>query len=76
VAVHRRFAVVSLVTAGFALASIGTVLIRPGTSMPNWSQAVLGIVCVAAVLACGHLSSAASTSLERAGADLPAHKGR
>ncbi len=53
VAVHRRLAVVGLVTAGFALASIGTVLVRPDTSVPNWSQAVLGIVCVAAVLAWG-----------------------
>jgi len=53
VAVHRRFAVVGLVTAGFALTSIGTVLVRPDTSVPNWSQAALGIVCVAAVLAWG-----------------------
>jgi len=53
VAVYRRFAVVGLVTAGFAVASIGTVLIRPDTSVPNWSQAALGIVCIAAVLAWG-----------------------
>ena len=53
VAVHRRLAVVGLVTAGFAVASIGTVLVRPDTSVPNWSQAALGIVCIAAVLAWG-----------------------
>ena len=53
VAVHRRFAVVGLVTAGFALTSIGAVLVRPDMSVPNWSQAALGIVCVAAVLAWG-----------------------
>lgn len=53
VAVHRRLGVVGLVTAGFALASIGTVLFRPDTSMPNWWQAALGIVCIAAVLAWG-----------------------
>jgi signal transduction histidine kinase len=53
VAVYRRLAVAGVVTAGFALASIGTVLVRPDTSAPNWSQAVLGIVCVAAVLAWG-----------------------
>ncbi len=53
VAVHRRLAVVGLVTAGFAVASIGTVLVRPDTSMPTWSQAALGIVCIAAVVAWG-----------------------
>jgi signal transduction histidine kinase len=53
VAVHRRLAVVGLVMAGFALASIGTVLVRPDKSAPNWSQAALGIACVAAVLAWG-----------------------
>ncbi len=53
VAVHRRLALVGLVTAGFAVASISTVLVRPDTSVPNWSQAALGIVCVAAVLAWG-----------------------
>jgi signal transduction histidine kinase len=53
VAVHRRLAVVGLVTAGFAVASIGTVLVRPDTSIPTWSQALLGIVCIAAVLAWG-----------------------
>ncbi|HEU4423282.1 MAG TPA: histidine kinase [Pilimelia sp.] len=53
VAVHRRLAVVGPVTAGFALASIGTALIRPDPSTPTWSQAVLCIVCIAAVLAWG-----------------------
>jgi signal transduction histidine kinase len=53
VAVYRSFAMVALVTAGLALASIGTALVRPDTSVPNWWQAALGIVCVAAVLAWG-----------------------
>jgi signal transduction histidine kinase len=53
VAVYRSFAVVALVTAGLALASIGTALVRPDTWVPNWWQAALGIVCVAAVLAWG-----------------------
>lgn len=53
VAVYRRLAVVALVTAGLALASIGTALIRPDTSVPKWWQAALGIVCVAAILAWG-----------------------
>ncbi len=53
VAVHRRLAVVGLVTAGFMLASVGSVLVRPDPSVPTWWQAALGIVCVAAVLAWG-----------------------
>jgi signal transduction histidine kinase len=53
VAVQRRLAVVGLVTAGFALASIGTVLVRPDTSVPTWWQAALGVACIAAVLAWG-----------------------
>jgi len=53
VAVYRRLAVVGLVTAGFALASIGTVLVRPDTSMARWWQVALGIACIAAILAWG-----------------------
>ncbi len=53
VAVHRRLAVVGLVTAGFALASIGTALVRPDTSVPTWWQVALGVACIAAVLAWG-----------------------
>jgi signal transduction histidine kinase len=53
VAVYRRLAVAGLVAAGFALASIGSVLVRSDTAVPNWWQAVLGIACVAAVLAWG-----------------------
>jgi signal transduction histidine kinase len=53
VAVYRRFAVVGAVTAGFVLASIVTVLVRPDTSVPKWWQVALGIACVAAVLAWG-----------------------
>ena len=53
VAVHRRLAVVGLVTAGFTLASIGTALVRPDTSVPTWWQVALGVACIAAVLAWG-----------------------
>jgi signal transduction histidine kinase len=53
VAVHRRRAVVGLVTAGFALASISSALVRPDTSVPTWWQVVLGLACIAAVLAWG-----------------------
>ena len=53
VAVHRHVAVVGLVTAGFALASIGTALVRPDTSVPTWWQVALGLACIAAVLASG-----------------------
>jgi signal transduction histidine kinase len=55
VAVRRRLAVVAAVTAGFALASIGTALVRPDASVPTWWQAALGVACVAAVLATGML---------------------
>ena len=53
VAVHRRLAAVGLVTAGAALASIATALVRPDTVMPKWWQALLGIACVGAILAWG-----------------------
>ena len=53
VAVHRRLAVVGLVTAGFALASIATAVVRPDSSVPTWWQVVLGLACIAAVLAWG-----------------------
>jgi signal transduction histidine kinase len=53
VAAYRRLAVVGLVTAGFLLASIGTVLVRPDASTPTWWQAALGIACIAVVLAWG-----------------------
>ncbi len=53
VAVYRPLAVVGLVTAGFAVASFATVLVRPDTSVPNWWQAALAIICIAAVLAWG-----------------------
>ncbi|WP_222719858.1 sensor histidine kinase [Actinokineospora xionganensis] len=53
VAVHRRFAVVGLVTAGFAAASVGSVVVRPDVPLPTWPLAALGVVCVAAVLATG-----------------------
>jgi signal transduction histidine kinase len=53
VAVHRRPAVVGLVTAGAALASVGTALLRTDIGIPAWWQALLGIACVGAILAWG-----------------------
>jgi signal transduction histidine kinase len=53
VAVHRRSAVIGLVTAWAVLASTGSVLFGPDTAVPNWWQALLALVFVAAVLAWG-----------------------
>ena len=53
VAVHRRLRTAVLVAAGYALTSFLTLLVRPDMSPPNWWQAVLGVVCVVAVLALG-----------------------
>ena len=53
VAVHRRLRTAVLVAAGYALTSFLTLLVRPDVSPPNWWQAVLGVVCVVAVLALG-----------------------
>jgi signal transduction histidine kinase len=53
VAVHRRLRTAVLVAAGYALTSFLTLLVRPGTSLPNWWQGVLGVICVVAVLALG-----------------------
>ena len=53
VAVHRRLRTAVLVAAGYALTSFLTLLVRPDISQPNWLQAVLGVVCVVAVLALG-----------------------
>ena len=52
-AVHRRFTVVAPVAAGLGAASLATLLVRPDTSMPGWTQAVLGLVCLAAALVWG-----------------------
>lgn len=53
VAVHRRFAVVAPVVAGHSLAAFLSLLVRPDESVTHWSQAVLGVVCVTAMLAWG-----------------------
>ncbi len=53
VAVHRRFAVVAPIVAGHSLAALASRWIRPDESVTHWSQAVLGIVCVTAMLAWG-----------------------
>jgi len=53
VAAHRRFAVVAPVVAGYALVSPLSALVRPDMAVAGSSQVVLGIVCVAAVLAWG-----------------------
>jgi len=55
VAVYRSLAVAAAVTAFAAVASVGTVLIRPDMPMPKWWQAALAVACVAAVLAWGLL---------------------
>jgi signal transduction histidine kinase len=67
VAVHRPFAVVGPIVAGYALVPFGTMLVRPDVSMPPWPQVVLGVACVAAVLAWGMFVRARRQSLhERA----------
>ncbi len=53
VAVHRRPVVAGLVATGYAFASFGTLLVRPDLPSPTWPQGVLGVACVAAVLAWG-----------------------
>ena len=53
VAVHRRFAVVGPIVAGYAIVPFLTLLVRPDMPVAPWSQVVLGVACVAAVLAWG-----------------------
>jgi signal transduction histidine kinase len=53
VAVHRRFAVVGPIVAGYALVPFLTPLVRPDISLAPWWQVVLGVTCAAAVLAWG-----------------------
>jgi signal transduction histidine kinase len=53
VAVHRRFAVAGPVAAGYALVPFLTLVVRPDIAPAPWWQVVLGVVCVAAVLAWG-----------------------
>jgi signal transduction histidine kinase len=53
VAVHRRITVACLVAAGCGLVSFLTPLIRPDLPGPSVAQGVLGVACVAAVLAWG-----------------------
>jgi signal transduction histidine kinase len=67
VAVHRRFAVVGPIVAGYALVPFLTLLVRPDIPPVPWWQVVLGVVCVAAVLAWGMFVRARRQSLrERA----------
>jgi signal transduction histidine kinase len=67
VAVHRRFVVVGPITAGYALISSLTLLVRPDIAVSHWWQVVLGVVCAAAVLAWGMFVRARRQSLrERA----------
>lgn len=63
VTVHRRFAVVAPLVAGHALASLLAQLVRPDMTVTHWSQAVLGIVCVTAMLAWGMYVRAKRQSL-------------
>ncbi len=53
VAVHRRFAVVGPIVAGYALVPFLTLLVRPDIPSMPWWQVVLGVACAAAVLAWG-----------------------
>jgi signal transduction histidine kinase len=64
VAVHRRFAVVAPVVVGYALVSFLTPLVRPDLAVSHWSQVVLGVVCVATVLAWGMFVRARRQSLD------------
>ncbi len=68
VAVHRRFAVVARIVAGYALLPFLTLLVRPDVPVANWSEIVLGVVFAFAVLAWGMFVRARRQSLrERAG---------
>jgi signal transduction histidine kinase len=53
VAVHRRFAVVGPIVAGYAFVPFLTALVRPDIPSMPWWQVVLGVACAAAVLAWG-----------------------
>jgi signal transduction histidine kinase len=53
VAVYRRFAVAGPIAAGCALAAVLAPLVRPDASGPVAAQSLLGVACVAAVLAWG-----------------------
>ncbi|GAA0903225.1 two-component sensor histidine kinase [Virgisporangium aurantiacum] len=67
VAVHRRFAVVARIAAGYALVPFLTLLVRPDVPVGPWSQIVLGVVFAFAVLAWGMFVRARRQSLrERA----------
>jgi signal transduction histidine kinase len=67
VAVHRRFAVVAPIVAGYALVPFLTLLVRPDVPVGPWSQIVLGVVFALAVLAWGMFVRARRQSLrERA----------
>jgi signal transduction histidine kinase len=68
VAVHRRFAVVAPIVAGYALLPFLQLLVRPDVPVANWSEIVLGVVFAFAVLAWGMFVRARRQSLrERAG---------
>ncbi|MBB4906259.1 sensor histidine kinase [Actinophytocola algeriensis] len=63
VAVHRRFAVVARIAAGYALVPFLTLLVRPDVPVGPWSQIVLGVVFALAVLAWGMFVRARRQSL-------------
>jgi signal transduction histidine kinase len=68
VAVHRRFAVVAPIVAGYALLPFLQLLVRPDVPVGSPSEIVLGVVFAAAVLAWGMFVRARRQSLrERAG---------
>ncbi|GIH22853.1 two-component sensor histidine kinase [Acrocarpospora phusangensis] len=55
VAAHRSFAVVGAIVAGYVLVPFLTLVVRPDLPSAPWEQIVLGVACVAAVLAWGML---------------------
>lgn len=63
VAVHRRFAVVGPVVAGYALIPLANLLVRPDIPAPPWSHVLVGILCALTVLALGMVVRARRQSL-------------
>ena len=83
VAVHRRLAVVALVTAGATTVCIGTVLVGLDSSMPWWWQAAISVVFFTAAAAMGlfvqarrELAASARDRARRAGLDRVAQARR
>jgi signal transduction histidine kinase len=63
VAVHRRFAVVAPIVAGYSLAATASRVVRPDMTAMDGSQALLAAACVAGILAWGMFVRARRQSL-------------